>query len=438
MPIIASRILSVRPHENADTLFVYQVEPPNQEVVQIIANNSTVYTVGDVVAAALVGTVYAGGITISKTKIRGVLSFGMLLGKVQAPLGTDLTSQYGATNVVAKPVDESQGVVPESVWPCYTSLEGFLRVKDEILAVPWVVVSEKSHGSNCRFGLHNSKFVVGTHTSRVVESRMSSSSWPEGHLVQKTLLWVERLGVQALIENWVAIHRNINSLAIYGEICGFKCSDLHYGLTSGSPFSSEVRLFGEVALNGQFLSWDAANLVLREIFGTEYRDLMVPILYQGPPDPAILKQLRDQPSALAASRGASQISEGVVIRPVGEFSSKITLGRLIAKYKSPLYEERASLRDKDPGTLPKYMTAYDLLTDFVTDERIRHVIGKMESAGVIVDKRQMKAIGTELYMDIRKESVGEWPEGDLDEATLRRWTFDLAGERIRKLIDQRV
>jgi hypothetical protein len=108
----------------------------------------------------------------------------------------------------------------------------------------------------------------------------------------------------------------------------------------------------------------------------------------------------------------------------------------MAKYKSPLYEERKSLRDKDPDVLPTYVSAYDLLADFVTEERVRHVIAKAASGGMAIDKRQVRNLSVLLYEDIRKESVGEWPEGStLDVGTLQRWTATLAGEMLVKQIE---
>jgi tRNA-binding EMAP/Myf-like protein len=436
MSVMAVRITAARDHEAADRLRVYQVEAPGMESTQIIANKDTVYDAGDVAAAALVGTVLSDGKKIEKQKVRGVLSFGMLMGKVAdgvAP-GTDLTTKFGATHV-EKQVDESQGVVEESNWPRYTSLDGFLRVRGEILACPDVVVSEKIHGSNFRVGFHGSRpWMVGTHTSRVVDSRLAADSWPEGHLVRKSLEWCDRLDVKGLVTTWKAKHPEVTSLSVFGEICGFKCSDLHYGTKE-----SEVRLFGEVAVNGRFLDYDDALNVLGQIFeGRSVGSMMVPVLYRGKPDMALLKELRDRPSTLAAQRGEKQISEGVVIRPTMEAVSRVTLNRLCAKFKSPLYEERKSLRDADPDKLPVYVTAYDLLQDFVTDERIRHVLGKAEASGMTVEKKQMKDIAGLLYDDIRKESVGEWPAGEsFDEGTLRRWTFNIAGEALSRLIDAR-
>lgn len=429
MSIIACTVTTARDHENAERLRVYQVEAPGIEPTQVIANKDRVYEVGDVVAAALVGTVLSDGTAIEKAKVRGVLSFGMLLGMVSDPVGTDLTTKMGATHV-EKPVDESSGVVEESNWPRYTSIDGFLRVRDEILACPDVVVSEKIHGSSARTGFAGSRpWMVGTHTARVIDSRLESSTWPEGHLIRKLLDWCDEVDAKGRVAAWRAKHPEVNSLAVFGELSGWKCSDLHYGMSK-----STVRLFGDVAVNGRFLDYDDAVYVAAEVYGRNA--VMVPVLYRGRPSLAHLKQLRDLSSTMAAENGAEQISEGIVIRPTQERVSAATVNRLMAKYKSPLYEERKSLRDKDPDVLPTYVSAYDLLTDFVTEERVRHVIAKAASGGMAIDKRQVRNLSVLLYEDIRKESVGEWPEGStLDVGTLQRWTATLAGEMLVKQIE---
>lgn len=438
MAIISCIVTAARDHENADRLRVYQVEAPGLvESTQIVANKDNIYEVGTVVAAALVGTVLSDGTKIEKGKIRGVLSFGMLLGRISDPVGTDHTSTFLATHV-EKQVDESTGVIEDSNWPRYTSLDGFLRIKNEVLAVPEVVVTEKLHGSSWRFGFTPTRnFVVGSHTARVIDSRMSSGAWPSGHLIQKALAWIERENIRDRVDAYRSRLPEVTSLGVYGEICGWKCSDLHYGQTSES--TPGVKLFGEVTVDGRFLGWNASLKVLRELFPDLEEDWMVPILYRGPPDLAVFKKLRDQPSEYARRNGAQQVSEGIIIRPTTEKLSPGTMNRLVAKYKGPLYEERKSLRDKDPNQLPTYVTAYDLLADFVTDERILHVLAKAELGGLVIEPKAMNKVIPLLYKDIRKESVGEWPAGseNLDEGVLVRWLHDIACGEVARVIQDR-
>jgi phenylalanyl-tRNA synthetase beta chain len=431
MSIIALRTTSAQPHPNADRLRVYQFEGgPDGELIQIVANTDNVYQVGDVVACALIGTVLEDGTEIQKGKFRGERSFGMALGKTDQPVGTDLTAAFNATDI-SKAIDESNGVIEDSAWMRYTSLEGYLKLRADILACDEVIVTEKSHGSNFRVGFRGTMgYLVGTHTSRILPSRMDPTTWPKGHLITHALEWCSRLELKERVQRWKAAHPSVTQMAIYGELMGFKCSDLHYGETG-----QRVRLFGEAQVDGRFLSYDDAYKLISEMFTDQTMEsLLIPVLYRGKPDPAILKELRDRPSTLAAANGVEQISEGIVIRANPEAFSAISKDRLIAKWKGPLYAERKSLRNRDPSDLPTYITAYDLIFDFVTEERIKHVWQRAMSRGVALDMRHVNDIAQGLLDDILKESVGEWPAGtspeQMDQQVLLRWTKNIAADMI--------
>src|SRR5262245_57934506 len=183
MAIRAMKVVTAAAHPNADALRVYTMSDGAGGEVQVVANLETVYEPGDTVAVALVGTVLADGTAIAKAKLRGVLSFGMALGKVEDAVGAELTERFGATDVKAA-VDESQGVVEESQWPRYTSIESYLKFREVLLAADEVLVTEKLHGSNFRFGFHGAEdYLLGTHTSRVVRGREDPDSWARGHIV---------------------------------------------------------------------------------------------------------------------------------------------------------------------------------------------------------------------------------------------------------------
>lgn len=434
MPIIAVTIVTARQHENAELLRVYQVEAPGVDPTQIIANNETIYEIGDVAAAALEGTVLNDGTAIVRRKIRGIVSLGMLMGKVQDAPGTTLTAKLGATDA-EKPDHSDQGVVEDSGWTKYTSIDGYLGIREEILAVPDVIVAEKLDGSSCRFGFRGArKYLVGTHIARIVDERMDPASWPKDTFPERMLTWAANIGMQARIAKFQAAHPMVKQLSIFGEVVGHKCSDtLHYGMST-----TEVRLFGDVAVDGRFLNYDDALDLLAEVFPEEpLSNRLVPILYRGKPDAAVFKRLRDQMSTFAQVRGLTkQVSEGIIIRPTAESISKVTLNRLIAKYKGPLYEERKSLRGRDTGKLPVYLTVYDLLFDFITDERIRHVLRDAEAAGLQVSRENMRNYGQLLYADIRKESVTEWPAAcDMKDDVLVRWTFNIAKDDLLRIVN---
>ncbi len=76
--VVVGKILSIAPHENADALFVCQVEIGAEAPVQIVTNAKNVKP-GDLVPVALDGATLPEG-KIKKCKMRGVESFGMFCG----------------------------------------------------------------------------------------------------------------------------------------------------------------------------------------------------------------------------------------------------------------------------------------------------------------------------------------------------------------------
>ena len=99
MSVIAMKVKSVNKHPNADFLRLYIMEAPEYDEVQIIANLENIYEVDDVVAIALTGSVLKNGTKIKVSKIRGIPSFGMALGKVNEFVGRDISEVYCQKNI---------------------------------------------------------------------------------------------------------------------------------------------------------------------------------------------------------------------------------------------------------------------------------------------------------------------------------------------------
>ena len=76
--VVVGKILAKGPHENADALFVCQVDIGAEAPIQIVTNAKNVKE-GDLVPVALDGAVLPEG-KIKKCKMRGVESFGMFCG----------------------------------------------------------------------------------------------------------------------------------------------------------------------------------------------------------------------------------------------------------------------------------------------------------------------------------------------------------------------
>ncbi len=95
MPVVAMQVTAKSAHDKTDQLFIYTFESPGQGERTIVANLTNTYEVGEVAAIALEGT-FLPGVEIKPRKVYGIPSSGMALGKVDAPLDTDLSTQFEA------------------------------------------------------------------------------------------------------------------------------------------------------------------------------------------------------------------------------------------------------------------------------------------------------------------------------------------------------
>ena len=85
--VVVGRLLDVRRHPNADTLWLTTVDA-GEGPVEIVCGAQNL-EVGQLVPAALVGAVLPGDRRIERTKIRGEASNGMLCSAAELGLGTD-------------------------------------------------------------------------------------------------------------------------------------------------------------------------------------------------------------------------------------------------------------------------------------------------------------------------------------------------------------
>lgn len=125
MSVIVMEVLEATQHASADALRVYQLSRGDGVRLQVVANLSTVYQVGDRVAIATVGSELKDGTKIRPARLRGVDSFGMALGTHQATVGSDVSGEFCATAPTA--VSNTQLVS----WP---SIELFHHVRSGLRA----------------------------------------------------------------------------------------------------------------------------------------------------------------------------------------------------------------------------------------------------------------------------------------------------------------
>ena len=75
--VVAAKIVSIAPHENSDHLQICQMDTGSGELVQIVTGAQNIFE-GALVPAALHNSYLPGGVHITKGKLRGVESRGML------------------------------------------------------------------------------------------------------------------------------------------------------------------------------------------------------------------------------------------------------------------------------------------------------------------------------------------------------------------------
>lgn len=199
MPVIAMEVKTAQNHPHADALRVYIFEAPGCESVQIIANLENIYSVGDIVAVALTDSVLKDGTKIKPTKLRGIYSYGMASGKVEAAIGSDLSAIY------------CQQKVAESVkiqsWPSIELLYNLRRSLEACGETPKVTYQAKIKLDGCNGGVQI--FSDG----RVAVQSRSQIITPEN----------DNLGFAAWVSqniDYFASLASAENVTVFGEWCG--------------------------------------------------------------------------------------------------------------------------------------------------------------------------------------------------------------------------
>jgi phenylalanyl-tRNA synthetase beta chain len=86
--VVVARVLSSVKHPDAEKLSVTSIDRGDGQPLQVVCGAKN-YAVGDLVPLATVGTTLPGGTTISRAKLRGVESFGMLCSARELGLSED-------------------------------------------------------------------------------------------------------------------------------------------------------------------------------------------------------------------------------------------------------------------------------------------------------------------------------------------------------------
>ncbi len=398
MPVFAMEVKTAQNHPNADALYLYNFEAPGCDSVQIIANSENIYSVGDIVAVALTDSVLKDGTIIKPTKLRGVYSYGMALGKVEAAIGSDLSAIY------------CQKMVAESVqiqsWPSIELLYNLRRSLELVGEAPKITYRAKIKLDGSNGGVQ-----IFTDGTVAVQSRSQIIS-PEN----------DNLG----FANWV--NQNLNYFAnlasaehatIFGEWCG-------KGIQQRTAVSEcDRKIFAVFAV--QF-GGDYGKLAKLEVcpdriaaFLPKHPDIFVLPFY----GESIVLDFGDRTQLESAVEilnqavntvetvdpwvketfGIEGIGEGLVLFPESnELAERLSYAELLFKAKG---EKHQAVKTKQPVQIdPEIAKSIDDFVNlFVTPARLEQAVTEVGCGEFDMDK--IGAFLKWFNADVEKESVAE-------------------------------
>lgn len=112
--VVTGRVETIIPHPDSDHMFVTSINVGEGEPVQIVTGAQNVHQ-GDIVPVALVGAKLPTGQKISKGKLRGVASNGMLCSADELKLDTSSMSEEQLNGIYILPADTPVGVPAKEV-----------------------------------------------------------------------------------------------------------------------------------------------------------------------------------------------------------------------------------------------------------------------------------------------------------------------------------
>lgn len=263
-------------------------------------------------------------------------------------------------------------------FPKYVSIEPLYKVKD-LLDLFEVVVTEKVHGVNIRFGFVGERFYFGGRNQSSASEKFNFMGFEEKTDEIK----------EALIQN------DCRDIVFFGEWYGPK---IQKGINYGGD-RKFIIFDAQILPDGKWLKWDSL-VQLCDDLGFE----TVPELYRGKPDIGVFEQLRNSNSIVSQRNGVEKatILEGIVIKTpinnVNEFGE-----RYIAKYKNDKFSEVAKERKPNEAHVIS-VDAQQFVEHFVTQERMIHVLSSLrEQNKDITNMSIMSDLIPAMIQDLNKE-----------------------------------
>lgn len=291
----------------------------------------------------------------------------------------------------------------------YLHIENLYRpVAQVILLFREVYALEKVHGTSAHIHWHN--------------STVTYSSGGESH-ERFRQLFDEAALTQAFHD------LGHNEVVVYGEAYGGKCQSMRKTYGDALAFIAfDVRVGGN---DGVWLNVPNAHDVATKL-GLEF----VPY-HKVSTDLAALDAERDRPSEVAVRRGCGddKVREGVVLRPLQEFTTN-NGNRVIVKHKGAAFSETKSPRPVDPTKRVVFEAAQAIADEYVTDERLRHVLDKIEVGGVTVGVEATPRVIAAMVEDVLREGSGEVVDSRDARAAIGRRTAEMFKALLRQRLGE--
>lgn len=296
--------------------------------------------------------------------------------------GTDLN------NGISVPSDSTEVAPEDSEHPKYPHLERLERY-DEVMRVKRVTITEKLDGANVRFGIDLDGQLWAGSRNQVLDLADRSASYGfVGWLLDSGL--AERLEARSCrgivyFGEWVG--RKVQGRIKYPDE-GFYLFDIFI-----PDHKDDVGNIHYILTTADHVDWHASQLNLRT----------VPRLYWGKPNLDTFQQYRDKPTS-------ADVTEGIVIKadpPQRDFRGNW----VIAKFKSPAFEEVAKAKKRTPRDPKDVAGAQAFVDQYVTLERLRHVFALVREEGA--DPTDIRETGTVLrtmHADVIREGLRDYQE----------------------------
>lgn len=395
MTVFAMEVITAVLHPNADTLWRYEMTAPGYDRLQIVANSDRVYHVGDCVAIALVNATLKDGTRVKVAKIRGLRSYGLALGVVEAAIGTDLSAQYCQPELSTAAMRK---------WPSVELLHNVRRTLEAYGVAPRVTyrAKVKLDGTNGGVQVFPDGRVVAQSRSQVIsikQDNMGFAKWANDQF-----------------EAFAAVARD-EPLAIYGEWCGKGIQKR----TSISWIDRQVFAIFAVRVGHPGAGrWAIAPEEIATLVPA-HPDIFVLPFYGDPFEldfsdraqmegaiaqlNAIVAEVERVDPWVKATFGIAGLGEGLVLYPVPlELAEPLTYSDLLFKAKG---EKHQVVKTKQPVQIdPAKAKSIDEFVElFVTPARLEQAA--IASCNSHFDMCHIGAFLKWLAEDVKKESVAE-------------------------------